>query len=217
MSQSENTALLSLFGAHYYQTHHPHIVTAQSDDLYYYTTYIGQHTIHIEVGDCVYWLSDDQSTAYLQKGAHTLQSKHIATCIRGYMPDNKSASVTGRTTLPYVNGCSSKQIFPPERPGDPTLQLLNIPPFSSEQVHHIHSTVRIAYILSGYGKSVIGIQEKVVTEDLFPGKVIILEKMCPHHFETHDQPLRVLPLHIYSTVGHQEKNHPMFNGTQLIE
>ena len=47
------------------------------------------------------------------------------------------------------------------------------------------------------------------------GKVCILDKMCPHHFETDDKPLVVIPLHVWSSVGPSETNHPMFNGTHM--
>ena len=93
--------------------------------------------------------------------------------------------------------------------------MLNIPPHSAEQAHHIHSTVRVAYILSGTGRSIVGMEGKIVTEDLYPGKVCILEKMCPHHFETDDDHLVVIPLHVWSSVGAMEVNHPMFNGTHM--
>ena len=43
--------------------------------------------------------------------------------------------------------------------------------------------------------------------------VAVLERMCPHHFETGDQGLVVLPVHVWSSVPSAEHNHPMFNGT----
>jgi hypothetical protein len=42
--------------------------------------------------------------------------------------------------------------------------------------------------------------------------------MCPHHFETQNEPLKVLPVHIWSALpGGAEYDHPMFNGTFLID
>lgn len=131
------------------------------------------------------------------------------------MPENKSCEIVTKTNLPYVNGCSTKQVFAPDRLGDPTLQILDIPPFSSEQAHHIHSTVRIAYVISGTGRSIVGMNDKNVCEDLYPGKVVILDKMCPHHFDTNSEHLIFLPLHIFSSIGALENNHPMFNGTHM--
>lgn len=58
--------------------------------------------------------------------------------------------------------------------------------------------------------------KQVVIEELIPGKTVILQKMCPHHFETDSEHLIVLPLHVFSSIGRAEENHPMFNGTHLI-
>ena len=82
--------------------------------------------------------------------------------IRGYRTENKSVELGTNTVLPYVNGCSTRQVFPPDRAGDPTLQLLKIPPHSSEQAHHIHSTVRVVYVLEGWGHSIVGMNGRVV-------------------------------------------------------
>jgi len=41
--------------------------------------------------------------------------------------------------------------------------------------------------------------------------------MCPHHFETGPDPLVCLPLHIFSSTGSRELDHPMVHGTHLIE
>lgn len=209
-------SLKQLFGVQYFEPNQNVVVEAKSNDLYYYTTYVGAHSIEIEQGDCAYYLSEDKETAHLTRGKSTIESKHVATVIRGYMPENKSSGITTKTNLPYVNGCSTKQIFAPDRLGDPTLQLLDIPPYSSEQAHHIHSTVRVAYILKGTGRSIVGMNDKNVVEDLYPGKVVVLEKMCPHHFETDGENLIVLPLHVYSSIGALENNHPMFNGTHMV-
>ncbi len=213
---SDSEDLKQLYGVEYFSPGANAIVEARDDDLYYYSVFIGAHALKVERGDCVYYLSDDKKTAFLQRGPISVKSSHIATVVRGYMPENKSSGLATKTNLPYVNGCSTKQIFPPERLGDPTLQLLDIPPYSAEQAHHIHSTVRVAYILQGRGRSIVGMEQKVVVEELFPGKTVVLQKMCPHHFETDGEHLIVLPLHVFSSVGNAEANHPMFNGTHLI-
>jgi mannose-6-phosphate isomerase-like protein (cupin superfamily) len=207
--------LKDLFGVQYFEPNDNLVVEAKENDLYFFTTYVGQHNIDLERGDCAYYISADKKTAYLHRGPKQIDSAHVATVIRGYMPENKSCEIVTKTNLPYVNGCSTKQVFAPDRVGDPTLQILDIPPYSSEQAHHIHSTVRVAYILSGTGRSIVGMNDKNIVEDLYPGKVVVLEKMCPHHFETDGDHLIVLPLHVYSSVGGLENNHPMFNGTHM--
>ena len=188
-------------------------IEAAKQDLYYYRVYIGRHHFKLSVGDCVYTLSDDKTTAHLQRGPTTVTSCHIATVIRGYTPGNKTAELSLDAVLPYVNGCATRQIFPPERIGDPTLQMLYMPPYTQEQIHHIHSTVRVVYVLSGTGESVVGMPNKTLHEPLYPGKVVVLQKLCPHHFVTESSHLRVMPLHIYSAYGQAELNHPMYHGT----
>lgn len=101
--------------------------------------------------------------------------------------------------------------------GDPTLQLLYIPPYTSEQTHHIHSTSRVVYCLEGSGYSIVGMKGHSIKTTLKVGMVIILEEMTPHHFETENESLKVIPLHIYSSIGSLEFNHPMFNGTHNIK
>lgn len=207
--------LKALFGVQYIEPGETTLVRAAIDDLYYYECHIGNQRVVVESGDCVYWVAADKKTANLTRGPAEIESSHIATVVRGYMPENKLSGIVTKTTLPYVNGCSTKQVFPPDRLGDPTLQILDIPPMASEQVHHIHSTVRVVYVLSGTGRSIVGMENKTIVEDLYVGKIIILQKMCPHHFETDGEHLIVLPLHVFSSVGSLETNHPMFNGTHM--
>jgi quercetin dioxygenase-like cupin family protein len=92
-----------------------------------------------------------------------------------------------------------------------------MPPHTTEQAHHIHSTVRVVYVLSGRGNSVVGIGDQTATHELLPGMVCILEPMCPHHFETNGEPLLCTPLHIFSSTGRHELDHPMLHGTHLID
>jgi uncharacterized RmlC-like cupin family protein len=205
------------YGVRYFEPGETAVAIAAEDNLYYYEAYIGEHELSVERGDSLFWLSADADTAHLARGPRTIRSTRIATVIRGYMPEDKTSTVRQRTTLPYVNGCSAKQVFPPERPGDPTLQLLYIPPHTSEQAHHIHSTVRVVYVLRGSGHSVVGMEKAMTRESLRPGKVAIFEPMCPHHFETDAEPLVCVPLHVFSSVGARELNHPMHNGTYVLD
>ena len=204
-------------GVHFFQTNAINIYESPADHLYYFKTYIGNHPIEVERGDCVYYFSDDLTTANVVKGPCHISSEHLATVVRGYMPPKATIALEGITTLPYVNGCSTKQLFSPIRLGDPTLQYLRMPAGSKEQTHHIHATARVVLILSGKGRCIVGMNEGVTTTELGPGTVCILEPMCPHHFETYPgENLIAIPLHIFSSIGPQEKNHPMFNGTVPI-
>lgn len=207
--------LKQVFKVAYFEPGESYVLDAPVGDLYFYTAYVGKHHIKVERGDCVYYVNDALTEAHLKTGPVEVDSTRLATVIRGYMPESKWSTVTGWTNLPYVNGCSTKQIFPPDRIGDPTLQLLDIPPFSAEQAHHIHSTARVVIVLKGRGTSVVGMDQAVIREALYPGKVVVLHKMSPHHFETEDDHLVVLPLHVFSSAGPIENNHPMFNGTHM--
>ncbi len=196
----------------------PRKVVSEETEPYYFETYVGyQKNIEISRGDSLFWISSDLRTAYLTRGPQHIESHFFATLVRGFAPENKSSTITNRTVLPYINGCSTKQIFPPDRPGDPTMQMLFIPPHCSEQHHHIHSTARSVFVLSGSGRCIVGLNEKSsVTVDLVPKRICVLSPMCPHHFETSDEPLIVLPVHVWSSVLGAENGHPMLNGTFRI-
>ena len=141
------------YGIKYFETSAPDVFEASAEQLYYFKTFIGKHEIEVTRGDCVYFFSDDLQTAFVKRGKCKIESLHCATVVRGYMPPDASCSLFGTTVLPYINGCSTKQIFPPIRAGDPTLQYLYMPPHSREQEHHIHSTVRVVLVLKGEAKA----------------------------------------------------------------
>ncbi len=203
-----------LFGVHYFDSQTVSTCEPGTDQLYFFQAFTGHQVIEVSKGDCIYYFSEDLKTAIVRKGPCQVASFHLATIVRGYMHPDAQYSLEGTTTLPYVNGCSTKQIFPPLRPGDPTLQYLKVPPHSKEQEHHIHPTYRVVLILEGTGKSIVGLENHNTVTALNPGTVCVFEPMSPHHFETDtDQPLIAVPLHIFSSVGPGEKNHPMFNGT----
>ena len=128
----------------------------------------------------------------------------------------RSSTFTRGTDLPYINGCSTKQLIHAARPGDPTFQCLYIPTGTSEQAHHIHATPRVVYVAQGRGKSIVGTPGQNSEYELNEGDVIILGKMIPHHFVTEESDLLVLPVHVYSTIGQQEFDHPMYNGTHKV-
>ena len=204
-----------------YNVNEPIVVTSPIQELYFYTAYIGIHDdITIERGDSA-WLVNKEGVRTV-RGPNTIDSTDLCVVIRGYASDSKSSGYETLSNLPYVNGCTSNQLISPLRIGDPTAQLLFLPKFTQEQAHHIHSTSRVVYVLSGKGKSIQGMPDKnggkgsIVEIDLEPGKVIILDKNIPHHFETEDSELVVIPIHIFSSTP-LEYNHPMFNGTFKVD
>lgn len=190
-----------------------HLV-AEDRDPYYYETFVGTHEIPIARGDCAFWLSPDLTVAQLTRGPQVIQSSRFATLVRGFAPETKTSTLGNKTVLPYINGCSTKQIFPPDRPGDPTLQMLFMPPHCREQQHHIHPTARAVFVLAGQGRCQIGMGpggENIF--DLTAGMTCVIQPMTPHHFETGADSLLVLPVHIWSTVRGAESGHPMIDGT----
>jgi mannose-6-phosphate isomerase-like protein (cupin superfamily) len=208
-------ALENAYGVTYMIPGHAATQASGPQEMYSYQMYHGSHQVQIAQGDCAFYLQGDQ--AVLARGPDLITSERFAVVVRGYAPQARTASIAGPMVLPYINGCSIRQVFPPERPGDPTVQLLTMPPHSSEQEHHIHSTVRVVHVLSGSGTCVVGIGGRTSLRQLTPGMSLVLNSMCPHHFETHDEPLVVMPVHVWSSLpAGLESNHPMFNGTHRI-
>ena len=190
------------------------IVESSKNDLYSYRAYIGHHVIWTDPKNS-YWILKDNVVACYSGDSNDLESTKLCVEIFGYTPEDRTSTYDKLTDLPYINGCSSKQLINPVRPGDPTWQMLYMPPYTTEQQHHIHSTTRVVYIHKGNGVSHIGSSGKEHTVELKTGMVMILDKMLPHHFSTEDSELTVLPLHIFSSTQN-EYDHPMFRGTYKI-
>lgn len=193
----------------------PEVVESGQDELYRYRAFIGEHHI-ATTPDSSYWYIDNTSVTSTTGDGFVLDSNILCVEILGYTPETRTSTYSRGTDLPYINGCSTKQLIPPVRSGDPTLQMLYIPVGTSEQSHHIHATARIVYVAKGKGVSIVGSPGKNKKYKLTEGDVIILPKMVPHHFETKDKDLLVLPIHIFSSTGADEFNHPMFNGTHKV-
>tara|TARA_R110000796_G_scaffold64465_2_gene149413 strand:+ start:11813 stop:12454 length:642 start_codon:yes stop_codon:yes gene_type:complete len=206
------------YGAFYYPAGNKGIVNkSRPNDLYSYKAFIGDGIINVESGDSLITLSHDLKFALWFAGGDDLilETNGFGVVLRGYKCGDKSVSLNMNVNLPYVNGCATRQIFPPERIGDPTLQQLTIPPHTCEQMHHIHATPRVVYVLKGNGYSIVGQADNVEETKLEEGMVCVLDPMSPHHFRTEDEYLTVLPVHIFSSTAN-EQNHPMFNGTKEV-
>jgi uncharacterized RmlC-like cupin family protein len=186
------------------------------DDLYSYAVYYGEQIVDVEIGDSAWYyrFMNGGWRGNVKRGPSKINNDKLCVVIRGYACADRSVQILG-TNLPYINGCSTESLLPPIRLGDPTMQLLYMPAGSSEQEEHIHSTARVVYMLDGSGTCVYGLGKDRKEISITKGDVLILEKMCPHHFVTEEEALVCSPLHIWSSVGAVEKNHPMFNGTHL--
>lgn len=187
------------------------VVDSKDHDLYKYRVYIGQQNVKT-VNYNSYWYLDAGQAVSKTGTGEVISSQLLCVEIFGYTPEHRTSTFSRYTDLPYINGCSTKQLIDPVRAGDPTWQMLYIPKSTAEQAHHVHSTTRVVYVEAGQGFSHIGTDGNLKTYDLAPGTVVILDKMIPHHFSTTDSHLVVLPIHIFSSTVN-EHNHPMFNGT----
>jgi quercetin dioxygenase-like cupin family protein len=191
------------------------VVESSTTDLYQYKVYIGQHIINTSTTSS-YWYIDGNTAISKTGDGLELTSDKMCVELYGYTPETRTSSFGRGTDLPYINGCSTKQLITPVRPGDPTFQMLCIPPYTSEQAHHIHATARVVYVFKGQGISVVGTADSQEEYPLNYGDVILLGKMTPHHFKTTDSELIVLPVHIFSSIASAEFDHPMFNGTHKV-
>lgn len=187
------------------------VTGSSTNDLYQYTLHVGMATIPTKTMNSYWYIDDDVVCSETGTGKYII-SKKLCVEIFGYTPEKKTSSFNKGTDLPYINGCSTKQLIAPTRAGDPTWQLLYMPPYTTEQEHHIHSTTRVVYVHKGIGVSVIGQSNSCSEVELSEGDILILDKMVPHHFITGSTGLTVLPLHIFSS-SNNEYDHPMFNGT----
>lgn len=164
---------------------------------------------------CSYWYINRDEVGCFTGNGKPFNNFEVCVEIVGYTPEKRTSTYNRGTDLPYLNGCSTKQLIPPTRAGDPTWQLLQMAPNTTEQKHHVHSTARVVYVISGDGESIVGMPGAQSVYKLTPGMVLILNKMEPHHFSSGINGLVVAPLHIFSTSGN-EFNHPMFNGTHIV-
>lgn len=127
---------------------------------------------------------------------------------RGFFQIGGPAESRGR--LAYIDGCSDSLLIPPVVAGDPCLNLLYLPP-GTTQTEHTHPSCRLGMIASGTGWC------KTPTETfrLQPGIVFQIAPHALHSFHTRDDSLRVIAWHPDSNFGPTNDNHPMINRTMI--
>lgn len=113
--------------------------------------------------------------------------------------------------LCYIDNCSTSQLVPPVRLGDPTIQLLVFPP-NVDQTFHIHPTIRLGFVHSGKGYCKLGTSKKV---SLSAGDAFYLPERLIHGFVSESEPLVVIAYHPDSDVGPTDQSHPMLSRTYL--
>ena len=192
------------------------IFESDKNELYRYSVYTGMHSFRVPTGSCFYYLVGSQ--LHRVNGGIDVVSKTFGVLVFGYNPPSASCEIRyGQGgDLPYINGCSTSQIFPPIRAGDPTAQLLYMPRKLKEQEHHVHPTARVVLVLKGSGVAVFGNPQNNETAQLNVADVVIIDRMVQHHFEAGEGGLVVLPVHIFSSVQGVEEIHPMKLGTHKV-
>lgn len=197
-----------------YNVENTAVVESGAADLYQYRAFIGSQEIITSNRSSYWYLTANEVGCFTGDGS-VFKDFELCVEILGYTPEKRTSTYSRGSDLPYLNGCSTKQLVPPNRSGDPTWQMLVMAPGTTEQKHHVHSTARVVYVASGSGESIVGMPSNSTTYVLEKGMVLILPKMEPHHFTSKETGLTVIPLHVFST-GNNEFNHPMFNGTHTI-
>ena len=113
--------------------------------------------------------------------------------------------------LCYIDNCSTSQLVPPVRLGDPTIQLLVFPP-NTDQSFHIHPTIRLGFIQSGSGFCKLADNKKI---PLKAGDAFYLPERLIHGFISAAEPMVVIAYHPDSDVGPTDQSHPMLSRTYV--
>lgn len=127
---------------------------------------------------------------------------------RGFFQIGGPIEETGR--LIYIDGCSDSLLISPVVQGDPCLNLLYLPP-GTTQTEHTHPSCRIGIIASGTG--ICRTAESDIP--LQPGLVFEISANAKHSFHTHSDSLQVIAWHPDSDFGPTHRDHPMINRTLI--
>jgi len=115
-----------------------------------------------------------------------------------------------RGRLRYIDGCTDSLLVPPQRRGEPCLNLLQFPP-GIDQTAHTHPSARAGMIVSGRGRCVA---DGVGEVDLVPGMAFCIHPHGVHKFQTpYGVEMRVVAFHPDSDFGPTDEDHPMLNRT----
>jgi hypothetical protein len=136
----------------------PSVIESSDRDLYQYKCYVKSQPITTSKHSS-YWYLNDREVGCFSGDGSVFDDFTVCVEILGYTPEKRTSTYQRGTDLPYLNGCSTKQLIPPNRSGDPTWQMLQMSPKTTEQEHHVHSTARVVYVLSGEGTSVVGMPD----------------------------------------------------------
>ena len=136
---------------------------------------------------------------------------------RGLFVVGGPVETTGR--LAYIDGCTDSVLVAPVRRGDPCLNLLHLPP-GTTQTDHTHPSLRVGLVVEGRGRCVLAAAseegEQVVA--LAPGTVFVLAPDTVHRFETDARDgVLLMAWHPDSDSGPSDDDHPMLNRTFVAD
>lgn len=115
-----------------------------------------------------------------------------------------------RGRLRYIDGCSDSLLISPVVLGDPCLNLLYLPPRTTQR-QHTHPSCRLGMIASGRGVC----RTPDGDFDLHAGMVFQIAPDAKHSFHTQSDSLRVFAWHPDSDTGPTHHDHPMINRTMI--
>lgn len=113
--------------------------------------------------------------------------------------------------LRYINGCTDTLLVPPVRKGDPCLNHLHFPEYST-QTPHTHPSVRVNVVYRGAGVCLVP-EDRKKRFPLVPGYAFIMKTDTLHSFDTEGETMDVITFHPDSDVGMTDDDHPMVNRT----
>lgn len=144
-------------------------------------------------------------TATLEGGQGFVVTQHD---VRGFF--HVGGPIEERGRLRYIDGCSDSVLVPPIVRGDPCLNLLHIPPGTS-QTDHTHPSHRLGIVVSGRGIC----RTPSGDTPLAPGLAWVIPPDAVHSFHTTDESLRIVAFHPDSDCGPSDASHPMLNRTMV--
>ena len=110
--------------------------------------------------------------------------------------------------LPYIDGCSDTLLISPVVRGEACLNLLYLPP-NTTQTAHTHPSFRAGVVAAGEGIC----QTELSSVPITAGSVFTIEAGGLHSFHTTDESLTVIAFHPDSDFGPWHDDHPMVNRT----
>jgi quercetin dioxygenase-like cupin family protein len=118
--------------------------------------------------------------------------------------------------LSYIDGCTDTLLIYPPRLGDPSLNALFFPP-DIEQSQHTHPSIRLGYVVRGFGSAILTHKKEEFGIPLEPGMLFCIDANEKHKFKTADHSMVILAYHPDGDWGPTDHNHTMLNRTYLTK